>query len=116
MKELQGSKVLVIESDDGEARKHLDHVRKDRSSNPCDRPEQVVSRETEPKLAAEGRESQQCPEPGLSTKPVHDHKASQPLEQPVLPSIIEPTHSDNVRSKRQIRKPDRLNYSKLGGN
>ena len=82
---------------------------------------------TEPKLAAERCETQQSPEPDhnarlklqQSSNSKHDHNASSRLGQPnnsPVPNTIntESKTSDSSRPKRQISKPDRLYYSKLG--
>ncbi|KAL5260053.1 hypothetical protein ACHWQZ_G010240 [Mnemiopsis leidyi] len=122
VKELQGSKVMVITTvDKQETRKHLDHVRKDGASCSRSEPGQNHSRvEEEPRLTMSDVKPQQSPEPvpDQSIDQEHDHKASLRLGQ--LEShekpANEPVESDiSNRPKRQIKLPDRLNYSKLGG-
>ena len=122
VKELQGSKVMVITTvDKQETRKHLDHVRKDGASCSRSEPGQNHSRvEEEPRLTMSDVNPQQSPEPvpDQSIDQEHDHKASLRLGQ--LEShekpANEPVESDiSNRPKRQIKLPDRLNYSKLGG-
>ena len=66
-------------------------------------------------------EPQRSPEqlvPDQSINQEHDHKASLRLGQPEPQEkpANKPVHSDiSNRLKRQIKLPDRLNYSKLGG-
>ena len=128
VKELQGSKVLVISTEKGDTRKHLDHVRKDKSNT---EPEPVNNKFAELKLAAESGEVKRNPdstghdhkanlENVPSTNSEHYHEASLRFGQPnIEPSPIssdnKPETKINIRPKRVKIKPDRLNYTKLGG-